>query len=119
MKAVIFARVETQEQEAGEHSIDAQLTKLRGYCKTNNIKIIKEIHGKVNLAEIDFSEKTVVLGVDLDFGKDFKYVDYESLEYLPLNQIKEVIYCFVDCLGTINYFPKATLSNINIDLWTL
>jgi DNA invertase Pin-like site-specific DNA recombinase len=31
MKAVIFARVSTQEQEADGHSIDAQIAKIRDY----------------------------------------------------------------------------------------
>jgi len=42
MKAVIFARVSTQEQETDGHSIDAQIAKLREYCKKNNLTIIKE-----------------------------------------------------------------------------
>ena len=41
MKAVIFARVSTQEQEDG-HSIDAQIAKLREYCGRNSLQIIKE-----------------------------------------------------------------------------
>ena len=46
MKAVIFARVSTQEQEHG-HSIDAQLAKLREYCKKNNLEIIEKFGSKV------------------------------------------------------------------------
>ena len=42
MKAVIFARVSTQEQETDGHSIDAQLVKMREYCKKNDLIIIKE-----------------------------------------------------------------------------
>ena len=42
MKAVIFARVSTQEQEQDGHSIDAQIAKLRDYCKKNNLVVIKE-----------------------------------------------------------------------------
>ena len=42
MKAVIFARVSTQEQEQDGHSIDAQLVKMREYCKKNDLIIIKE-----------------------------------------------------------------------------
>lgn len=42
MKAVIFARVSTQEQGDDGHSIEAQLIKMRTYCKNNNLEIIKE-----------------------------------------------------------------------------
>ena len=42
MKAIIFARVSTQEQETDGHSIDAQIAKLREYCKKNNLIVIKE-----------------------------------------------------------------------------
>lgn len=42
MKAVIFARVSTQEQETDGHSIDAQIAKLREYCARNSLEIIKE-----------------------------------------------------------------------------
>ena len=42
MKAVIFARVSTQEQETDGHSIDAQIAKLRDYSKKNDLEIIKE-----------------------------------------------------------------------------
>ncbi len=42
MKAVIFARVSTQEQEQDGHSIDAQINKLRDYCARHNLEIIKE-----------------------------------------------------------------------------
>lgn len=42
MKAVIFARVSTQEQEQDGHSISAQITKLREYCHRHNLEIIKE-----------------------------------------------------------------------------
>lgn len=42
MKAVIFARVSTQEQEQDGHSIDAQIAKLRDYCKKNSLIVIKE-----------------------------------------------------------------------------
>ena len=40
MKAVIFARVSTQEQETDGHSIDAQIAKLREYCARNSLEII-------------------------------------------------------------------------------
>ncbi len=40
-KAIIFARVSTQEQEEG-HSIDAQIAKLREYCDKNSLEIIKK-----------------------------------------------------------------------------
>ncbi len=42
MKAVIFARVFTQEQETDGHSIDAQIAKLREYCVRNSLEVIKE-----------------------------------------------------------------------------
>ncbi len=42
MKAVIFARVSTQEQEQDGHSIDAQINKLRDYCSRHALEIIKE-----------------------------------------------------------------------------
>ncbi len=42
MKAVIFARVSTQEQETDGHSIDAQIAKLREYCARNSLEVIKE-----------------------------------------------------------------------------
>lgn len=42
MKAIIFARVSTQEQETDGHSIDAQIHKLREYCKKNSLTVIKE-----------------------------------------------------------------------------
>lgn len=42
MKAVIFARVSTQEQEQDGHSIDAQIAKLREYCARNGLGVIKE-----------------------------------------------------------------------------
>ena len=98
MKAVIFARVSTQEQEAEGCSINTQFAKLREYCKANDIEIIKEIIGKVNLADIDFSEQTVVLGVKLDFGIDFKYVDCDSLEYLhpKSEQESNILFCGLD-----------------------
>ena len=42
MKAVIFARVSTQEQEQDGHSIDAQIAKLREYCGRHSLEVIKE-----------------------------------------------------------------------------
>ncbi|HHS2948414.1 TPA: recombinase family protein [Legionella pneumophila] len=42
MKAVIFARVSTQEQEQDGHSIGAQINKLRDYCVRNDLQVIKE-----------------------------------------------------------------------------
>lgn len=42
MKAVIFARVSTQEQEQDGHSIDAQIAKLRDYCVRHDLTVIKE-----------------------------------------------------------------------------
>ncbi len=36
MKAVILARVSTQEQTQG-HSIEAQIDRLREYCKRKNL----------------------------------------------------------------------------------
>lgn len=42
MKAVIFARVSTLEQEQDGHSIDAQINKLREYCARHDLEIIKE-----------------------------------------------------------------------------
>jgi putative transposase len=41
MKAVIFARVSSREQEQG-HSISAQTDRLKDYCKNKNLEIIKE-----------------------------------------------------------------------------
>ena len=41
MKAVILARVSSKDQEHG-HSIDAQLMRLREYCKRQNLEIIGE-----------------------------------------------------------------------------
>lgn len=41
MKAVIFARVSSKEQEDG-HSLDAQLANLRVYAERNNLDIVKE-----------------------------------------------------------------------------
>lgn len=41
MKAVLFARVSTQEQTQG-HSIEAQIERLREYCKRKNLTILKE-----------------------------------------------------------------------------
>lgn len=41
MKAVILARVSSKEQEHG-HSIDAQLMRLREYCKRQKLEIISE-----------------------------------------------------------------------------
>jgi DNA invertase Pin-like site-specific DNA recombinase len=41
MKAVIFARVSSKEQEEG-HSLDAQLKNNRGYCEESNLEVIKE-----------------------------------------------------------------------------
>lgn len=41
MDAVILARVSTREQEEG-HSIDAQLMRLREYCKRKDLNIIQE-----------------------------------------------------------------------------
>jgi len=40
-KAIIFARVSTQEQEQG-HSIDAQIVKMKNYAEKHNLAIIKE-----------------------------------------------------------------------------
>lgn len=42
MKAVIFARVSTQEQEQDGHSIDAQIAKLREYCVRNSLDVVRE-----------------------------------------------------------------------------
>lgn len=42
MKAVIFARVSTQEQAQEGYSIEAQLKNNREYCKKNDLAIIKE-----------------------------------------------------------------------------
>ena len=42
MKAVIFARVSTQEQEQDGHSIDAQIAKLKEYYVRNSLEVIKE-----------------------------------------------------------------------------
>ena len=42
MKAIIFARVSTQEQETDGHSLDVQIAKLREYCNRNNLEVIKE-----------------------------------------------------------------------------
>ena len=41
MKAVIFTRVSTRDQEDG-HSLNAQLKRLREYCNKHNLDIIKE-----------------------------------------------------------------------------
>jgi len=41
MKAVILSRVSTKEQEEG-HSINAQLNRLRDYCKRKDLNIIRE-----------------------------------------------------------------------------
>lgn len=42
MKAIICARVSTQEQEQDGHSIDAQIAKLGEYAARNNFEVIKE-----------------------------------------------------------------------------
>ncbi len=42
MKAIIFARVSTAEQEQEGHSIEAQINKLRDYCHKQSLEIIKE-----------------------------------------------------------------------------
>ena len=41
-EAVIFARVSTIEQSTEGQSIEAQITKMRDYCKKNNFTVIKE-----------------------------------------------------------------------------
>ena len=41
MKAVIFARVSSREQEEG-YSLNAQTAKLKQYCLHKDFKIIKE-----------------------------------------------------------------------------
>ena len=45
MKAVIFARVSTQEQAQEGYSVDNQVSRLTEYCKKHNFTII-EIFGK-------------------------------------------------------------------------
>lgn len=40
-KAIIFARVSSKEQEEG-HSLEAQIERLREYCKRKNLTILKE-----------------------------------------------------------------------------
>ncbi|MET0156043.1 MAG: recombinase family protein [Rickettsiales bacterium] len=42
MKAVIFARVSSHEQEQG-FSIEAQIERLRGYCSRKGFEIVREI----------------------------------------------------------------------------
>ena len=41
MKAVIFARVSTQEQAQEGYSIESQIERLTEYCKKHNFTIIE------------------------------------------------------------------------------
>lgn len=43
MKAVILARVSTKEQEEEGISLDAQIDRLREYCKRKGLEVIKEV----------------------------------------------------------------------------
>ncbi len=42
MKAIIFARVSTEEQKEAGNSIPAQLERLKNYCKNKDLTIVKE-----------------------------------------------------------------------------
>jgi hypothetical protein len=86
-RAVIFARAET------ENDVEVQLQKLRNYCKLNDMRILCEINGKVDLSSIDFAENTAILGVDLDFDRDFELVNELTLQYqLPRDEQKNNIF---------------------------
>lgn len=74
----------------------------------------QEVTGRIYLTKINFSEETVILGVDLDFKQDIQYIDENSLEFLFPSQKCKRMYCFADYLGNISYFLKVTLSNIGI-----
>ena len=42
MKAIIIARVSTEEQREAENSLPAQLSRLESYCQRKNFDIIKK-----------------------------------------------------------------------------
>jgi site-specific DNA recombinase len=41
MKAIIVARVSTEEQKEAGHSLPAQIARMRDYCNKNNLQIVK------------------------------------------------------------------------------
>ena len=103
MKAIIFARVSTKDQEEG-HSLDAQISQALNYAIDNSLQIIKqfkiiESSTKGKRPEfkkmIDFirtqKEKIVVLAYNTDrLQRDF---DEQSLELKSLvNQNKAEIH---------------------------
>lgn len=79
-KAVIFAR------QSDSRSVDSQFIELRSYCQNSNLEVVDQIEGKINLSLIDFSEATVILGTELNFDQDFRYVDEDNLNFLIPNQ---------------------------------
>jgi site-specific DNA recombinase len=106
MKAIIFARVSTKDQEEG-HSLDAQISQALNYAIENNLQIIKQ-YKIIKIIEsstkgkrpefakmIDFirtqKEKIVVLAYNTDrLQRDF---DEQSLELKSLvNQNKAEIH---------------------------
>lgn len=56
MKAVILIRNEEKDH-------NAQILRLREYCVNNNIEVVQEITGLIDLTKINFTEETVILGV--------------------------------------------------------
>jgi site-specific DNA recombinase len=105
MKAVIFARVSSKEQEEG-HSIDAQTAKLQGYCERKGYNIAKlyQVTESSNIGErkqfyamLDFVREThkatksrVVLAVDKVDRLMRNFKDYPAVQELVEKEIAEI-----------------------------
>lgn len=70
-KAVILARVSTEEQEKG-YSVDAQIDRLKGYCERNSLKILEIFQITESSTRGDRSKFHKMIKAAENYSKKFK-----------------------------------------------
>lgn len=104
LKAVIYARVSSEEQKKEGFSIPAQLDLLRNFARKNNIQIIKEFEEAETAKQAGRHQFNEMLKF-LKKSKDVKTILCEKTDRLYRN-FKDYVNLDVDTTGYTVYLVK-------------
>ena len=91
MKAIILARVSTEEQKEAGNSLPAQLTRMRDYCERNKFEIIKTYSFDESAHKIKRDEFDKILE-DIGKSKEKIAICFDKVDRLSRNIFENLIY---------------------------
>lgn len=84
MKAIILARVSTDEQKEANNSLPAQIHRMRSYCESNNLEIKKEYSWSESAYKVKRDEFDSILE-DIEKSKEKLIICFDRVDRLSRN----------------------------------